>query len=117
MGKKDSKKKGRPDSLLVVLARRVGPLPAMRICSFVVAWGAVYEKLGRAPSSVQEYAKLGSTSVPTAYRDLRLFGEALPGEQTPTRLWESARRRIDLDDNAAVACLGCLSVGKLSLDL
>jgi len=109
------KKKGKPDPLLVVLTRRVGPLPAIRICSFVVAWGAVYEKLERPPSSVQEYARLGGTSVPTAYRDLRLFCQALPGEQSPTRLWEAARERIDLDDRAAVACLGCISVSKLSL--
>jgi hypothetical protein len=106
------KKKVRSDPLLVMLTRRVGPLEAMRICTFVVAWGAVYEKLDRPPSSIQEYAVLGGSSVPTAYRDQRIFRRALPDEQTPTRLWESARTRIDVDDSAAVARLACLSVAK-----
>ena len=85
----------------------------MRVCSFVIAWGYAYEKLGRAPGSVEEYAELGGTSIPTAYRDQRLFREALPGESTPTRIWEAVRKKIDTADDAAAARLGNVSADKL----
>jgi hypothetical protein len=87
----------------------------MRVCSFVISWGYAYEKLGRAPGSVEEYAELGGASVPTAYREQRLFREALPGESTPTRIWESVRKKIDAADAAAAARLGNVAAEKLGI--
>jgi hypothetical protein len=109
------KGKRKPDSFLVVLSHRVDPTRAMRVCSFVISWGYAYEKLGRAPGSVEEYAELGGASVPTAYREQRLFREALPGESTPTRIWESVRKKIDAADAAAAARLGNVSAEKLGI--
>jgi len=87
----------------------------IRVCSFIVSWGYAYEKLGRAPRSVEEYAELGGVSVPTAYRDQKLFREALPGESTPTRIWKSVRTKLNTADDAAPARLGAMSVEKLRL--
>jgi hypothetical protein len=109
------KGKRKPDSFLVVLSHRVDPTRAMRVCSFVISWGYAYEKLGRPPGSVEEYAELGGASVPTAYREQRLFREALPGESTPTRIWESVRKKIDAADAAAAARLGNVSAEKLGI--
>jgi hypothetical protein len=110
------KGKQKPDSFLVVLSQRVGPTRAMRVCSFVISWGYAYEKLGRAPGSVEEYAELGGASVPTAYREQRLFREALPGESTPTRIWESVRKKVDAADAVAAARLGTVSAEKLRVE-
>jgi hypothetical protein len=111
--KNKTKSKTTPDSFLVVLSRRVGPTRAMRVCCFVISWGSAYEKLGRAPDSVEEYAELGGTSIPTGYREQRLFREALPGESTPTRIWELVRKKIDTADAAAAARLGSVSRERL----
>jgi hypothetical protein len=115
VGAKVDKKKRKPDPLLVVLSRRIGPTRAMRVCSFVISWGYVYEKLGRAPTSVEEYAELASASIPTAYRDQRLFREAFPGESTPSRIWESLHGKIDTADPAAAARLGTISAAKVGI--
>jgi hypothetical protein len=99
--------RGKPEYLAIALARRVGFRNAMKVMTFVVAWGIVYEALGRAPESVEEYADWWKESHPTAYREQRLFREAMSGQQTPTELWESVRgqvnvkRKNDLDVGAA----------------
>lgn len=87
----------------------------MRVCSFVISWGTVSEKLGRAPASVEEFAELDGASIPTAYREQRQFREALPGESTPTRIWLLVRKKIDPADPAAAARLGHVSVEKLRI--
>jgi hypothetical protein len=115
VGKGKGASKGKGDPFLVVLSYRVGPTRAMRVCSFVISWGYVYEKLGRPPGSVEEYASLAGASNPTAYRDQRLFREAMPGESTPTRLWERVRGKIDTSDTAAAARLGGVSAAKLGI--
>ena len=87
----------------------------MRVCSFVISWGTVSEKSGRAPSSVEEFAELDGAGVPTAYREQRLFRDALPGESTPTRIWLLVRKKIDPADAAAAARLGHVSAEKLGI--
>ena len=95
------------EALAIVIARRVGFRNSMKVLTFITAWGIVYESLGRAPASVEEYADWWKESYPTAYREQKLFREAMPGHDTPTELWEEVRAQVrgkskrDLDLAAA----------------
>jgi hypothetical protein len=83
----------KPEALAIVLARQVGFRNSMKVLTFITAWGIVYESLGRAPS-VEEYADWWKESYPTAYREQKLFREAMPGQDTPTELWEQVRAQV-----------------------
>lgn len=61
---------------------------------FIWSWGDAIEKLGRAPESVEEYADTVGASYATAYREQKLFREALPGQDTPTAIWNQAKRQV-----------------------
>src|SRR6266511_1489401 len=98
--------KGRPPSLAELLARRVGLRKTIKVLSFIVAWGIVYESLGRAPDSVEEYADWWRESRAKAFREQQLFREALPGEETPTRIYEQVRLFVDVQNSAAPVLLG-----------
>jgi hypothetical protein len=104
-----------PDSLLVVLTANVGFRKAMKVLVFIVAWGKVYDALGHAPVSVEEYAYWWRESVPTAYREQKLFREALPGQTTPTLIWERVREQVDAADDIAPAVIGSLSPSFLGI--
>ena len=110
-----ARKKLEADSLLVVLTKRVGLLKAMKVLTFIVAWGIVTEDLGRPPETVEEYAYWWRESAATAYREQRLFREALRDDTaTPTPIWEQARSQLDAKDETrkelAAAKLGTLRI-------
>ena len=115
MATKRAKKKLQADSLMVVIAKNVGFLKAVKVLAFIIAWGKVYDDLGRAPESVEEYAYWWRESVPTAYREQKLFREALPGQMTPTAIWENVRGQLDATDEVAPAVLGSLSPSFLGI--
>ena len=80
-------------SLVIVLAKNVGMIKGAQVLQFIWSWGDVMERLGREPDSIEEYADTFRTSYATAYREQKLFREALPGETTPTRIWKDAKRQ------------------------
>jgi hypothetical protein len=87
-------RKADPNALVAVMTRNVGFVKAMKVLTFVAAWGIATESLGHPPVSVEEYADWWKESYPTAYREQKLFREALPGETTPERIWTQARRHV-----------------------
>jgi hypothetical protein len=105
-----ARKKLPDDALLVVLTRAVGIRKAMKVLTFVVSWGIVIEDTGEPPESIEAYADWWRSSHRSAYREQALYREALPGEDTPTRLWSFVRAHVDPHDTAAPAVLGTLRV-------
>jgi hypothetical protein len=106
------------DSLLVVLTMKVGLLKAIKVLTFIVCWGYASEDLGQPPETVEEYAYWWRMSAAKAFREQRLFRDALDDEPTPTRIWDQAKHdlasQVDLKDptqkDKAVAALGGLHV-------
>ena len=103
-------RKAGDDALAVVLARRVGFRKAMKVLTFIVAWGVVIEDTGDEDIGIEDYAAWWRESERTAFREQALFREAMPDEDTPTRLWLAVRAQIDAKDKAAPARLGTLPV-------
>lgn len=79
-------------TLLQDLLRRVGFKEAMRVGTFMAAWDACEQELGREPT-VREYAAWWREPESTAFKHLSEFRRALPSERTPTRLMAIARER------------------------
>lgn len=106
------------DSLLVVLTIKVGLFKAIKVLTFIVCWGYASEELGHPPETVEEYAYWWRMSAAKAFREQRLFRDALPGESTPTRIWDQTKHdlasQVDLKDPAqkdkAAAALGSFRV-------
>ena len=88
------------------MAARVGLRKTLKVLTFMTSWGVVYESLGRAPESIEEYALWWRESRAKAFREQQLFREALPGEDTPTRIWEQARVYVEAKNAAAPVLLG-----------
>ena len=88
------------------MAARVGLRKTLKALTFIASWGIVYEALGRAPESIEEYAEWWRESRAKAFRDQQLFREALPGEDTPTRIYEQARVHVEVSAPAAPVLLG-----------
>jgi hypothetical protein len=80
-----------PDPLFVVLTRQVGLRKAFKVLLFITQWGYVYEFVGGPVASVEEYAEWWHLNERNAYREQKLFREALPGDPNPNRLWEQLR--------------------------
>jgi hypothetical protein len=75
---------GRP--FLDVLYEAAGNRPnGARLAALIQEWGLLADELGRDPTA-DEYADRFKFSKPTAHRDLRIFREAFPTEQTPRRI-------------------------------
>lgn len=100
--------RGRSGSLAEQIARRVGLRKTFKVLLFITAWGVVYEDLGRAPVSIEEYSDWWKASRAKSFREQQLFREALPNEDTPTRLYELARVHVDVHNPAAAVLLGAL---------
>lgn len=77
-----------PDPLFAVLTRRVGLRKALNVLLFVTKWGYVYEYLRGPVASLEEYAEWWHLNERNAYREQKLFREAVPGDLNPNRLWE-----------------------------
>jgi len=80
-----------PDPLFVVLTREVGLRKAFKVLLFIAQWGYVYEFFDGGVSSVEEYAEWWHLNERNAYREQKLFREALPSETNPNRLWAELR--------------------------
>ena len=102
--------KGRPRTLAEQIAQRVGVLKMYKVLLFMTSWGVVYEALGRAPVSIEEYSDWWKASRAKSFREQQLFREALPDEETPTRLYELARAHVDFQNPAAPVLLGALAL-------
>lgn len=98
---------GPKGSLAEVLAERVGFRSMIKVLTFIVSWGTVYEDLGREPS-IEEFADWWKSSRAKAFRDQQLFRKAMPEFDTPTLLWERARAHVDASNQAAPVLLGAL---------
>jgi hypothetical protein len=79
-----------PESLWVVLTRKVGIRNAFKVLLFVAQWAHVYEYLRGPLRSIDEYAEFWRVSERFAYRQQKLFREAL-GDSNPNRLWQELR--------------------------
>ena len=90
------------------IAQRVGVLKMYKVLLFMTSWGVVYEALGRAPVSIEEYSDWWKASRAKSFREQQLFREALPDEETPTRLYELARAYVVVGNPAAPVLLGAL---------
>jgi hypothetical protein len=77
-----------PEPLFVGLTRRVGLRKAFKVLLFITQWGYVYEYLRGPVASVEEYAEWWHLNERNAYREQKLFREAVPGDLNPNRLWE-----------------------------
>ena len=96
--------------MVEVLVARVGIRKALKVLTFIVSWGIAYESLGHAPESIEEYAAWWRESRAKSFRDQQLFREALPGEDTPTRIYEAARVYVDVSNQAAPVLLGAMVI-------
>jgi hypothetical protein len=96
------------DSLTNVAVRNAGLLKGSQAAAVVVSW-AVAEvelghKLGHAEgghltAAVREYADHWRMSERTAWRELRRFKAAFPGEEHPGRLAAVLRSAVDLREH------------------
>lgn len=77
------------------LDRRVEPTQRRRLIAFIEEWDHLRDDLGANPT-VKQYAERWSVPVPTAYRMLTEFRQAVPGEDTPdalvSMLWDGMPR-------------------------
>jgi hypothetical protein len=89
----NTKQDGEP--LLRIAASHVGLRRGLRALGFMVAWDMCREALGHEPD-VQEYAAWWKEATSTAYRDMALFKEAFPGEDTPSRLLDLAPQPVEV---------------------
>jgi len=78
-------------TLFVVLTERVGLRKAFKVLLFITQWGYVYEFLGGPVASLEEYAEWWRVNERNAYRDQKLFRDALPGDANPNRVWGQLR--------------------------
>lgn len=80
----------REQSLGEYLVRKVGLRRAVKVCSFVVAWGIYVEKT-EGPYTVFGYTDYWRQSRATSFRELDLFRIAFPAQEYPTELWSQVR--------------------------
>jgi hypothetical protein len=75
------------DPLFYVLTKRLGLRKAVRVLLFIVQWGYVYEYMRGPLLSLNEFVEFWRTNERNAYREQKLFREAI-GDGTPDKLWE-----------------------------
>ena len=105
-------KKLTPNSLALVLAKRVGFWNGARVLVFIVAWGMMTDAVGR-PESIEAYSRYWGQSDRTSYRELAAFRKALPGEVDPARIWELVRAEVPTDAEEGPAVLGAIAPERL----
>ena len=97
--------------LIAFLVGKVGMKDAIRVGSFLLAWGAVAKSLGREPT-IPEYQIYWKESQATYYRDLGRFRKVWPNEKNPQAKWEwiaeniPAAARADGDQAVLALLLG-----------
>lgn len=79
---------GSSDTLAELVAeRKVNPLRALSVFSWIAAWGIFVEGMGREPRSMAELIATLEMNQRTAYRWQKAFREAFPEYKTPALLW------------------------------
>ncbi|MGA8297541.1 MAG: hypothetical protein WB770_10905 [Acidimicrobiales bacterium] len=78
--------------------KNAGMRTTERAFKFAVRWGSLSAELGRAPSSIEEYAALVGESRASAFRDQQSFREAFPSEENPTRMNERSGAQARLNE-------------------
>ena len=106
----DVPRKPKPRPLAMVIADEVGFRDSIKVLTFIISWGSFIESEGRPPETVDELADWYRMSRAKAFKEQKLFRLALPGEETPTRLWALARTKVDVKSAAAPVILGGLSL-------
>ncbi len=97
--------------LIAFLVGKVGMKDAIRVGSFLLAWGAAAKSLGHEPT-MNEYLVYWKESHATYYRDLKRFRNVWPGEKNPQAKWEwiaeniPAAARADGDQAVLALLLG-----------
>lgn len=92
-----------PKSLMVYLVSKAGMRKAVKIATFVVAWGKATEALGVEPN-FREYSEFWRQSQDQTYKELRVFHEVWPKDRTPKRVWDWCRDQVEAEDrDVAVA--------------
>jgi hypothetical protein len=81
--------------LMVFLWKKVGPVDAIRVATFLIQWGTVARALGRAPTK-EEYCVHWKESQATYYRDLGRLKKVWPGEASPQAKWQWVERNVEL---------------------
>lgn len=74
-------------TLLQYLVSRVGIRRAVKVASFVVAWGIYSEKSGDDVLSMKGYSAYWRQSLALSYKEREMFRIAFPDDETPDRLW------------------------------
>jgi hypothetical protein len=96
--------------LIVYLVGQLGLKDAIKVASFIVAWGAVARSLGRQPTK-EEYTVHWKESQATYYRELARFKKVWPEDVDPDRVWNWVESNVaipvgkNLDDRAVLALL------------
>jgi hypothetical protein len=94
--------------LVVFLAAKVGMRDAVKVATFIIQWGIVARRKGRAPT-IAEYMVFWSESQATYYRDLARFRKVWPDEKSPQSKWlwveANCRLPMKIDMDRAVARL------------
>ena len=83
-------------TVLQVFVEKSGQTKAIRAVEWLAEWGAVYERLGRAPK-VEEFAKLAGRDRTTMWRysgAFRASSMAVPAEKIWTSLPKSVRSGV-----------------------
>lgn len=86
-----------PKTLMLYLVSNVGMRKAIKIASFVVAWGKATNALGGEPN-FREYTEFWKQSEDRTYKELRLFHEVWPKDRTPKRVWDWCEQEAHAED-------------------
>lgn len=86
-----ARKVNKPLGFLVV--EKVGIRRAIRVFSFVAAWGLASDAVGH-PVTMQEYTDYWRQSLATTYRERDAFKMVWPDLDTPEPIWSKAREHV-----------------------
>lgn len=87
----------------MVHARGVSPVRAITAFSWIAAWGATYDALGREPRNVEEVCVVLKLSRRTAFNWQSKFREIFPEYQTPATLWQIVHDQVHGSDPVVVS--------------
>jgi hypothetical protein len=82
----------------MVHARGVSPVRAITAFSWIAAWGATYDALGREPRNVEEVCAVLKLNRRTAFNWQAKFREIFPEYQSPATLWQLVHDQVHSTD-------------------
>lgn len=89
------------DLVLDRCGREIGR--AMKVLSYVAAWGLFYEANGRGPNTVREFSAAVKVPRNTANRWDHAFRETFPDLESPALLWAQVKAGVRSDSVEVVA--------------